>query len=56
MYQRLLTAREARRNEDGFTLSELLIVIVVLCILAGIVFFGFGTVSCVVSLAEKQSV
>ena len=43
MYQRLLTAREARRNEDGFTLIELLIVIVVLGILAGIVVFGVGT-------------
>ena len=43
MYQRLLTAREARRNEDGFTLIELLIVIVILGILAGIVVFGVGT-------------
>src|SRR3954451_15731912 len=43
MYQRLLTARDARRNEDGFTLIELLIVIVVLGILAGIVVFGVGT-------------
>ena len=43
MYQRLLTDREARRNEDGFTLIELLIVIVVLGILAGIVVFGVGT-------------
>ena len=43
MYQRLLNAREARRNEDGFTLIELLIVIVVLGILAGIVVFGVGT-------------
>ena len=43
MYQRLLTAREARRNEDGFTLIELLIVIVILGVLAGIVVFGVGT-------------
>jgi general secretion pathway protein G len=43
MYQRLLTARQARRNEDGFTLIELLIVIVVLGVLAGIVVFGVGT-------------
>jgi prepilin-type N-terminal cleavage/methylation domain-containing protein len=43
MYQRLLNARDARRNEDGFTLIELLIVIVVLGILAGIVVFGVGT-------------
>ena len=43
MYKRLLTAREARRNEDGFTLIELLIVIVVLGVLAGIVVFGVGT-------------
>ncbi len=43
MYQRLLTAREARRNESGFTLIELLLVIVVLGVLAGIVVFGVGT-------------
>src|SRR3954453_3671899 len=43
MYQRLLAARDARRNEDGFTLIELLIVIIVLGILAGIVVFGVGT-------------
>jgi prepilin-type N-terminal cleavage/methylation domain-containing protein len=43
MYQRLLNARDARRNEDGFTLIELLIVIIVLGILAGIVVFGVGT-------------
>jgi prepilin-type N-terminal cleavage/methylation domain-containing protein len=43
MYQRMLTARDARRNEAGFTLIELLIVIVVLGILAGIVVFGVGT-------------
>jgi prepilin-type N-terminal cleavage/methylation domain-containing protein len=43
MYQRLLNARDARRNEDGFTLIELLIVIVVLGVLAGIVVFGVGT-------------
>ncbi|HEX5511850.1 MAG TPA: prepilin-type N-terminal cleavage/methylation domain-containing protein [Actinomycetales bacterium] len=43
MYQRLLTARDARRNDAGFTLIELLIVIVVLGILAGIVVFGVGT-------------
>jgi len=43
MYQRLLTARDSRRNEAGFTLIELLIVIVVLGILAGIVVFGVGT-------------
>src|SRR3954466_13916385 len=40
MYQRLLTFREARRNEDGFTLIELLIVIVILGVLAGIVVFS----------------
>jgi general secretion pathway protein G len=43
MYQRMLSIRDARRNEDGFTLIELLIVIVVLGILAGIVVFGVGT-------------
>jgi general secretion pathway protein G len=43
MYNRLLSAREARRNESGFTLIELLIVIVVLGILAAIVVFGVGT-------------
>src|SRR3954471_13957297 len=43
MYNRLLAARDARRNEAGFTLIELLIVIVVLGILAGIVVFGVGT-------------
>ena len=42
MYQRLLTAREARRNENGFTLIELLIVIVILGVLAGIVVFAVG--------------
>ena len=42
MYQRLLTARETRRNEDGFTLIELLIVIVILGVLAGIVVFAVG--------------
>ena len=40
MYQRLLTAREARRNEDGFTLIELLIVIVILGVLSAIVVFS----------------
>lgn len=35
--------REARRTESGFTLVELLIVIVVLGVLAGIVVFGVGT-------------
>ena len=43
MYQRLLSARQARRDESGFTLIELLIVVVVLGILAGIVVFGVGT-------------
>jgi general secretion pathway protein G len=45
MYQRLLTAREARRNEDGFTLIELLIVIVILGVLAGIVVFSVRGIS-----------
>ena len=40
MYNRLLNAREARRNEDGFTLIELLMVIVILGILAAIVVFS----------------
>lgn len=35
--------REVRRNQDGFSLVELLIVIVVLGVLAGIVVFGVGT-------------
>lgn len=35
--------QEARRNQDGFSLVELLIVIVVLGVLAGIVVFGVGT-------------
>ncbi|MEI8083802.1 MAG: prepilin-type N-terminal cleavage/methylation domain-containing protein [Actinomycetes bacterium] len=35
--------REARQNESGFTLVELLIVIVVIGILAGIVVFGVAT-------------
>ena len=45
MYQRLLTTREARRNEDGFTLIELLIVIVILGVLAAIVVFSAPTAS-----------
>jgi prepilin-type N-terminal cleavage/methylation domain-containing protein len=45
MYQRLLTARQARRNEDGFTLIELLIVIVILGVLAGIVVFSVRGIS-----------
>jgi len=40
MYQRLLTARDARRNDAGFTLIELLIVIIILGVLAGIVVFS----------------
>ena len=55
MYQRLLTAREARRNEDGFTLIELLIVIVVLGILAGIVVFGVGTFRNDATVAAKAA-
>ncbi len=55
MYQRLLTAREARRNEDGFTLIELLIVIVVLGILAGIVVFGVGTFRADANAAAKAA-
>src|SRR3954462_6486583 len=40
MYNRLLAARDARRNEAGFTLIELLIVIVILGVLAAIVVFS----------------
>ena len=40
MYSRLLSARNARRNEAGFTLIELLIVIVILGVLAAIVVFS----------------
>jgi general secretion pathway protein G len=40
MYQRLLKAREARRDEAGFTLIELLIVIVILGVLSAIVVFS----------------
>lgn len=35
--------RKARRSESGFSLIELLIVIVVLGVLGGIVVFGVGT-------------
>jgi general secretion pathway protein G len=35
--------RDLRKDEGGFTLVELLIVIVVLGVLAGIVVFGVGT-------------
>ena len=55
MYNRLLTAREARRNEAGFTLIELLIVIVVLGILAGIVVFGVGTFRSDANIAAKKA-
>ncbi len=37
--------REARRNESGFTLVELLIVIVILGVLAGIVVFAVANFS-----------
>lgn len=41
---RIEALREARKNgESGFTLIEMLIVIIVLGILAGIVVFGVGT-------------
>ena len=45
MYQRLLTARDARRDENGFTLIELLIVIVILGVLAAIVVFAVGGIT-----------
>jgi prepilin-type N-terminal cleavage/methylation domain-containing protein len=55
MYQRLLTAREVRRNEGGFTLIELLIVIVVLGVLAGIVVFGVATFRADSQAAAKKA-
>jgi prepilin-type N-terminal cleavage/methylation domain-containing protein len=45
MLNRLLAARETRRNESGFTLIELLIVIVILGVLAGIVVFSVRGIS-----------
>jgi prepilin-type N-terminal cleavage/methylation domain-containing protein len=39
----LNTLTNLRKREDGFTLIELMIVMVVLGILAGIVLFGVGT-------------
>ncbi|MCU1379773.1 MAG: prepilin-type N-terminal cleavage/methylation protein [Acidimicrobiales bacterium] len=41
----LNTLTNLRKREDGFTLIELMIVMVVLGILAGIVLFGVGTFS-----------
>lgn len=42
MYRRI---REARKNESGFTLVELLIVIVILGVLAGIVVFAVSGIN-----------
>ena len=42
MLQRL---RAARKNQDGFTLTELLIVIVILGVLAGIVVFAVACIN-----------